>query len=83
MLKSVTKRDVLRAGGAVVAAAAFAPIGQAVAEEKPLIAFVVNVPADSWSSPAAASRRRRPSCPTTTCRCIAGRDVGRRPEAHP
>jgi ribose transport system substrate-binding protein len=48
MLKSVTKRDVLRAGGAVLASAALAPIGQAVAEEKKLIAFVVNVPADFW-----------------------------------
>lgn len=48
MLRSVTKRDVLRAGGAAIAAAALTPIGPAVAADKKLIAFVVNVPADFW-----------------------------------
>ncbi len=46
MLKSLTKREVLRAGGAAIATAAFAP--GALAADKKLIAFVVNVPADFW-----------------------------------
>jgi ribose transport system substrate-binding protein len=48
MLKNITKRGFLQATTAVLASVSLGSAGAAVAADKKLIAFVVNVPADFW-----------------------------------
>src|ERR1700761_6094560 len=67
MLKNVSKRGVLRAGGALIAGTAISPIGPALAADKPLIAFVVNVPADFWVIARAGLEKAASELPKYDC----------------